>query len=1053
MARIPLILAVYAALSLLPAQTIDTSVLGVVTDPSGAVIAGASVSVTNNATGVKRPATTGADGQYEMRYLAPGEYTVEVTAAGFRTARASNVVIQLNQQARIDFSMKVGEVTEAVEVTAATPLLQTENATLGEVVGGERIVNLPLNGRNFTQLAALTPGVRVQDPNLFSASTDGSRIIANGTRAAWLQVNLDGVTMVNNRSNYINLYPSVDALQEFKVQTGNYSAEYGGNAGANVNLQLRSGTNQFHMSAFEFFRHDKLDARNLFRPAPFAKDLLRRNQFGVVFSGPIRRDKTFFMVDYEGVRSSRESAGTNIVMTAAQRQGDFSSYSGVIRDPVNNNTPFAGNVIPRNRLNPVSLNLVNAYTPLPNTPGTVNYSGVSVGQLTMNQGIVRLDEYISNKDLVFFHYIYSARDFPNISLNPNFRYNSTFPNDSLAIQHVHTFSGSFLNEARFGFIRGNVSKLSPRANSDFTIESLGIQGLKVGGPNGRPLRKDEQGFPVINTDGFISMGDSEASSNLDNSRTFQFVDNVSFIRGKHSLKFGGDVRRLMDDATTNNWPFSQISFTGDIAGYSGAAFVLGYPRTTLSPEGVPVSAIRQWRYGLYFQDDWKATSNLTLNLGLRYDLPGQPHEINGVTRTLRFDLDPKGPILWPEPGKVEDIYLGEYKYFGPRFGLAYRLPRRTVLRGGYGIFYSAAQFDNMNILQLNPPNGGSLTVINPALNPVATIQNPVPAELYPANPIFNVVSVPMDRKRRNGYMQNFNLQLSKELSRSDVLEVGWVGTKGTHVDTSLNNFNQAAPGTGDIQSRRPYPAYARIRMIAPDSNTVYHSLQSRFEHRLSSGLSATAAYTWSKTIDDAGETINAGGCVCQNPRNRGKAERAASVYDQRHRLVLAYVWELPFAKQWKGPQGFVFHGWSFGGIVTMASGRPFNIVQSGDTWNADALWPRPNAAQGVSPRLDTRTADLWFNTAAFTRSTTYGTTPRNPVVGPALHTFDLSFSKAFKVPAWENHAVLFRAEMFNIFNTPQLNNPGGTLGTGTFGRVTSTAADNRQIQFALKYTF
>jgi hypothetical protein len=376
-----------------------------------------------------------------------------------------------------------------------------------------------------------------------------------------------------------------------------------------------------------------------------------------------------------------------------------------------------------------------------------------------------------------------------------------------------------------------------------------------------------------------------------------------------------------------------------------------------------------------------------------------------------------------------------------------------VLRGGYGIFYSVAQFDNMNILQLNPPNGGSLTVINPALNPVATIQNPVPAELYPANPIFNVVSVPIDRKRRNGYMQNFNLQLSKELTRSDVLEVGWVGTKGTHVDTSLQNFNQAIPGTGDIQSRRPYPAYARIRMIAPDGNTVYHSLQSRFEHRLSSGLSATVAYTWSKTIDDAGETINAGGCVCQNPRNRGKAERAASVYDQRHRLVLAYVWDLPFAKDWKGPQGFVLHGWSFGGIVTMASGRPFNIVQSGDTWNADALWPRPNAVQGVSPRLDTRTADRWFDTAAFTRSTTYGTSPRNPVVGPGLHTFDLSFSKAFKVPVQENHAVLFRAEMFNIFNTPQLNNPGGSLGTGTFGRVTSTAADNRQIQFALKYTF
>ena len=1041
-----------ATFNFLTAQTLDTGILGLITDPSGAVVAGASVTVTNTGTGVRRVTVSASDGQYEMRYLVPGQYTVEVTSPGFRPARASNLGIQINQQARLDFSMQVGEVAEVVEVNATSSLLQTENATLGEVVGSERIVNLPLNGRSFTQLAALTPGVRVADPNLFSASTDGSRIIANGTRQAWLQVNLDGITIVNNRSNYINLYPSVDALQEFKVQTGNYSAEYGGNAGANVNMQLRSGTNRFHGSLFEFFRHDKLDARNYFRPAPFSKDLLRRNQFGAVFSGPIRRDKTFFMIDFEGVRASRESAGTNIVLTQAQRQGNFSAYPGVIRDPFNNQ-PFPDNIIPVNRLNPVSVDLINTYTPLPNTSGTVNYNGVSVGQLSMNQGIVRLDEYISNKDLLFFHYIYSARAFPNINLNPNFRYDSTFPNDSLAIQHVHTFNGSFLNEARFGFIRGNVSKLSPRANSDFTIESLGIQGLKVGGPGGRPLRPDEQGFPVINIDGFIGMGDSEASSNLDNSRTFQFVDNISRIHGRHAFKFGGDIRRLLDDATTNNWPFSNMTFTNDISGYSAAAYMLGFPRTTLSPEGVPISAIRQWRYGLYFQDDWKATTNLTLNLGLRYDLPGQPHEINGVTRTLRFDLDPKGPVLWPEPGKTADIYLGEYKYFSPRFGFAYRLPKHAVIRGGYGIFYSVSQFDNINILQLNPPNGGSLTVINPSLNPIATIQNPIPAELYPANPIFNVVSVPQDRKRRNAYMQNFNLQLSKELTKYDFLEIGWVGTKGTHVDTSLNNFNQPEPGAGDIQARRPYNAYARIRMIAPDSNTVYHSLQSRFEHRFSQGLSLTAAYTWSKTIDDAAETINAGGCVCQNPRKRGKDERAASLYDQRHRLVLSYVWEIPFAKSWKGAQAYILGGWSFGGIATMASGRPFNITQSGDTWNNDALWPRPNSVQGVSPRLEERTADAWFNTSAFTRSNTYGTAPRNPVVGPGLHTLDMSLSKAFRMPFKEDHRLLFRAEMFNISNTPQLNNPGSTLGTGTFGRVTGTAADNRQIQFALKYTF
>jgi hypothetical protein len=1033
-------------------QTLDTGILGNIADPSGAVIGGAAVAITRTATGVRRETQSAADGKYEIRYLVPGEYSVEVRAQGFRAARASTVQVQINQQVRLDFTLQVGELQETVEVSAAAPLLNTETATLGEVVAGERIVNLPLNGRTFTQLAALTPGVRVSEANLFSTSTGGSRIVANGARDAWEQVNMDGVTIVNNRSNYINLYPSIDALAEFKVQSGNYSAEYGGNAGPNVNLQLRSGTNQFHCSVFEFLRNDKLDARGYFRPEPFPKDVLRRNQFGAVVSGPIRRDKTFFMVDYEAARASRESPGTSIVFTPAQRQGNFSGTSTIILDPLNNQ-PFPNNLIPTTRLNPVSVNLINTYTPQPNTSGSVNYSGVTVGRLTMDQGIARIDQYFSGHDQVFVHYIYSRRDFPNVDLNPSFDYNSTFPNTSLAAQYVHTFSSSLLNEARFGWIKGNVSKLSPRTGTDFTIESLGIHGLNVGGPGGRPLRKDEQGFPVINIDGFLGMGDSGASSNLDNSRTYQFVDNVSLIRHGHSLKFGGDIRRLMDDATTNNWPFSNITFTGDISGFSAAAFMLGYPRTTLTPEGVPISAVRQWRYGLYFQDDWKATPNLTLNLGLRWDVPGQPHEVNGASRTLRFDLDPKGPVLWPEPGKATDFYLGEYRDFGPRVGFAYRLPRRSVVRGGYGIFYTVAQFDNMNILQLNPPGGGSLTVINPATNPPATIQNPVPSEIYPTAPIFNVVSVPPDRKRRNAYVQNFNLQVSHELTNSDVLEAGWVGSKGTHVDTSLQNFNQPEPGPGDIQSRRPYQGYARIRMIAPDTNTIYHSLQTRYEHRFSKGLSLTAAYTWSHLIDDAGETINAGGCNCQNPRSRGQAERASSVLDQRHRFVIGYVWELMPGRKFSRALEAAAGGWSLGGVVTLASGFPVNVLQSGDTWNDDALWPRPNVVPGQQPVIDDRTPTRWFNTDAFSRSTTYGASPRDPIVGPGLHTFDLSASKNFRMPYREGHQVLFRAELFNAFNTPQFANPGTTLGTGTFGRITSTASDNRQIQLALKYSF
>jgi outer membrane receptor protein involved in Fe transport len=1037
----------------LSAQSIDTGVLGTVVDPAGGAVTLAAVTITNRQTGVARKTVTDSAGSFDVRYLIPGEYVVETQAPGFRAERRTGIQIQLGQQARLEFKLQVGEVQQTVEVNAAAPLLQTENATLGEVIGTERITNLPLNGRSFTQLAALTPGVRTVDPSLYTASTDGSRIIANGARDIWMQVNLDGVTMVNNRSNYVNLYPSIDALQEFKVQSGNYSAEYGGNGGANINLQLRSGTNQLHGTVFEFLRNDRLDARGYFRPQPLPKDVLKRNQFGTVVSGPIRRDKTFFMLGYEAIRSERESPGSNIVLTAAQRAGDFSSSSAAIIDPLSG-LPFPGNTIPRNRLNPVSVSLINQYMPLPNTPGTVNYNGVVRGTLKTDQGLARIDQYLGAKDQIFAHYIYSRRDFPNVDLNPNFRYDGTFPNSSFSVQHVRTFTPSLLNEARFGWNRANVSKLSPRTNSDFTIESLGINGLRIGGPSGRPLRRDEQGFPVMNITGFLGLGDSQASSNLDNSRTYQFVDNVSWIHRSHALKFGTDIRRLLDDATTNNWPFAQMTFSGDLSGSGAADFMLGYPRTTLTPEGVPISSVRQWRYAFYLQDDWKATPRLTLNLGFRYDLYGQPHEINGVTRTLRFDLDPSGPVLWPQLGEVVDVWKNEFRNLGPRFGLAYRLPYRMVLRGGYGIFFTAAQFDNINILQLNPPVGGSLTVINPIRNPVATIQNPVPAELYPQNPIFNVVSIPPDRKRRNAYLQNWNLQMSRELGSNSVVEIGWVGSKGTHVDTSLNNFNQPNPGDGPIQQRRPYPQYARIRMIAPDTNTIYHSLQARFEHRFHAGLSLTSAYTWSHMIDDAGQTINRGGCVCQNPRNRGRAERGDSIQDQRHRLVAGYVWELPFTRNLKGVAGVALGGWSTGGILTLASGFPFNVTQSGDTQNNDALWPRPHLVSGVKAELDNPDPSQWFNTAAFARSVLeYGTAPRNPLVGPGTSTLDFSASKNFRMPFSDRHGLLFRAEFFNFFNTPQFANPGSTLGTGTFGRATSTALDNRQIQFALKYSF
>jgi hypothetical protein len=401
------------------------------------------------------------------------------------------------------------------------------------------------------------------------------------------------------------------------------------------------------------------------------------------------------------------------------------------------------------------------------------------------------------------------------------------------------------------------------------------------------------------------------------------------------------------------------------------------------------------------------------------------------------------------------MWVNEHWHIAPRFGLAWRWNDKTTIRGGYGIFTATTQMDNMNVLQLNPPIAGSLTVINPTVNPVATIENPVPAALYAQQAVFNVVSIPPDRKHINPYFQNWNLQVSRQLSRNDALEAGYFGNKGTFLDTSQLNFNSPDPGPGNIQSRRPYPGFARIRLLTTDGNSTYHALQAHYEHRLAKGISLTAAYNWSHMIDDQQDETNGARCLCQDPRHRGENEKASSMQDIRHRLVVGYVWELPLGAALSSVPKAVLGGWQFGGIVALQSGMPFNVTQAADTQNNDSVGAaRPNLVPGQRTTLASPDPSLWFNAAAFTASVfQYGNTPRNVLVGPGLHTFDLSLGKQFRMPYKEGHLLQFRTEFFNALNTPQFANPGATLGTGSFGKVTGTSATSRQIQFGLRYAF
>jgi len=1040
-----------------PAQTADTAIRGTLVDASGAVVPGASVEIAQPATGFARTVTTNSSGDYELRYLVPGEYEVSVNASGFAPQRRTGIVLQVGQQARIDFSVAVGAVSESVAVSATAALLNTENATLGQVVAPETIANMPLNGRRFIDLAILAPGVTMQSTSSQDIAT------AAGTRDTTMQMDFDGITAVANRWAVAHLFPPLDAIQEFRVQTGNYSAEYGGNGGANVNVQFVSGTNRVHGVVYDYLRNSTLDARDYFRPPPLTKNPLHRNEFGTVVSGPIRKDKTFVMLSYEGQRQFSGTVGTSIVLTPAQRAGNFGSSP--ITDPLAGNAPFPNNIIPANRIDPVATAFLNQFMPLPNISGVNNYSYMSTSRLNWNEGLTRIDQRIGS-DQVTGHFI--LQDFPTETVSaigiPGYGYARAM---NAGGQYVHLFTATLLNEFRVGYYRKVTWTTGPRTNTNFTPEQVGIKGFSKGGPGTAELTGSEAGFPILSISGYQTISDVGGGPG-DASRTFQYVDNVSKFSGNHAFKMGIDIRRLLLDANTTNWPLGQFNYTSNIANNAAASYMLGYPYQILTPEGFPTSKTRAWRSFFYAQDDWKVSRNLTLNIGLRYDLMGMPIEQHGVSRTLSWRVQGfyGTPVLWPAPGEVVTLWDNEHWHWAPRLGLAYRLRERTVLRAGYGIFTAANQLDNMNVFQLNPPAAGSITLTNPTINPIATIENPEPAALFPNPILWNVTSLPPDKYRVNPYIQNWNFTVQRQITNHDAVTIGYVGSKGTYLDTSITNWNSPPPGPGDIQSRRPWPMWGRIRLLKTDANSEYHALQAQYQHRFYAGLNVTASYAWGHMIDTVGDETNGDRAMIQNPN---VYERGNSLYDIPQRFVASYLYELPVGKSWKGVVGALLGGWSLSGLITIQHGPPIWVAQANDLQNDDGTAQnstyfgsnsveRPNFVPGVPQTLSSseRSPNKWFNTAAFTASVLqYGNTPRNPsgLYAPGLSSLDQTFFKTFKMPYREQHQLQFRAEMFNFLNIPHFAAPNSALGTGGFGTITSTASTNRLIQLALRYSF
>lgn len=1060
---LPFALALTFAFPCLPQGGESTEILGIVQDSTGAVVPDVKITATHTATNRVRTVTTGESGTYIFPGMQPGDYVIQAEKEGFKTERRTGLTLQLNQKARINITMQVGSVSESVEVSASGILLATDDATLGNVVEQRRVVDLPLNGRNFANLAGLQPGVIKgisSNTNQYGRRDSAIAVSANGMRENQGQVRYDGVYTAWNINNATFFKASIEAIQEFKVHAATYSAEFGHNAGAQVEIHTKPGGNEIHGALFSFVRNDNFDARNYFRPRPQAKDILQRNQFGFVLSGPVLipkayngRDKTFWMVNYEGQREKQEVAQRAAVIPTAFREGNFSALTAPLRDPLGGT--FPGNIIPINRLDPVSRNYL-AIHPQPNLPGlAANLSDVEKQFNNINQVFARGDHNFSTSDRLFARVAVFNYEFPTIELNYFSPLQSRLTARNAVISHTHLFGATSINDLKVGFNRNWILRSGLRTNTDFDPESMGLVGVRSVDPETRAPRRLnglETGIVPFNVTGFLTMGDGGLIPDFNVSETWQLVDNFTKTIGVHTFKAGIDFKRLRMDRAGSNNARGQFQFNGQVTGNPAADFFLGFPSLSQTPDGILPVEYNQQTYAFYIQDEWKATPKLTVNLGMRYDFVGTVDEENGTPRTLRIDRP--GGYLFPENqlGKERvKLYRAERDRFWPRVGLAYRPSGSWVIRSGFGVYNNANQINNLTVIG-NPFKTFQVQFVADPADPTAlTLRNPYPIGRAAAAPPLSVVAAPIERE--NAYNVQWSFSLQKQLSSSTVFETAYVGSQASRLDNS-RNANDAPPAPGNVQARRRYPLWGPIRWLGADGKSYYHSLQLRGERRFTRGFSFLGSYTWSHNIDQSYGTNESLPFSTNGAQNMDcwRCERSSSGFDYRHRLAVSFLWSIPTPDAWRGPTAFALKGWSLNGIVTYQTGFPFTVTQIGNRQNTGGSPQRPDFVPGQNPKLDNGNPDRWFNTDAFRFADfKFGDVGRNILRQPGIKTWDVGIFKEF--PVKEGHRFQFRFEVFNLYNTPQFRAPDAALGSPTFGQITSTWQDNRQMQFALKYLF
>jgi Carboxypeptidase regulatory-like domain len=1047
-------------------------IVGRVTDTSGGVLPGVTVTATNLATNISRPSVTSETGDYAFTSLPIGNYEIKSELAGFKTQTA-RVGLATGDRARVDVKLELGTVSETVTVAGDTPLLQTDTSRVSSRLTTEIVQNAPIVGRNIINIVQLTPGASEGAPN---ATISGNRpddrrqtsaVSINGNPENDNLQLVDGVDNTERVMGGMGIKPSIDAIQEVVVQTNNYSAEVGRTLGGVVNIITKSGSNQFHGSSFYFFRNQRFDARDFFATI---KPLNHLNQFGGSMGGPLKSNRTFFFVDYDQGRIRKDRATVVTVPTAKMRAGDFSELSVPIYDPFTGpaRVAFAGNIIPVNRLDPLAQKLINVY-PLPNRPGlAANFSYNGPGWQTNQTADIRVDHRLSGKDNIFARYSYNltngltpsecpATKIGDRTIDPTCNINGTAgiysgPYHSYAHNVVGNWqrvvSSTLITEVKYNFVRPLTAAGRPTANDCDLATYLGFKNVNYTSDPitcGLPwLEMRPTSYAAIGDPTFIPMETED--------HNHQIAGSLTKVKGAHSFKMGaGIVYRLFavqqSQSPRSLWAFD-ASVTNSGTGGGGntfASFLLGLPAVEQRIHFPIHPKNRSQEPSVFLQDDWRATSWLTLNLGMRYEIYTPITEVDNQMAAFRPEL---GKIIVASDRDPTVGVKTDYSDIGPRIGFSATAPNRTVFRGGFGITYTPVLRGAGSFLK-NPPFTQNFGPFNSAATsggiPNLFLSDVPPALVFqdPTKPEGQLGQQVTDYKATRA--KQFNFFVEKQLG-ANVLSVGYIGSRADRINQN-NNINQPKPGPGNVQTRRPwyaqYPLVTNINMISNTGKKTYDAGQVLFQRRYAGGLNFSTHYTLAHARQ-----------LTYAPWDFDILEWGnIPTYDIRHHWVGILGYDLPWGQALKGAAHGLLAGWRVDVVGNVSSGPAFSIVNASARTNTGGT-DRPNIIGDPNLPGDQRTLQRWFNTDAFALQPLYaaGNVATGSMHGPAQRRVDMNISKSLRQAGTKT--IQIRIEVYNILNTANFLPPDGNFGSTTFGAITSTGnAIPRQMQFAMKYLF